>query len=578
MTFVVTLKQAFGLLSLERRQEANGIIIVMAIAAIGEALAVASLLPFLALLGNPEVLNGSSRLSAIFDALGLTEPTIALVFWGTTCCLIFVASAILRNYADIKVDTFAQMQRHELAMGALKRIVSMPYVELLDRSSSTIMKTVLGDVDRVVHFVLQPSVMLVSQLVRFAAIFVLAVVLAPNMTLIAAFFVGLFYVAVFAIFRRRARVASKRLTEVDGERHTVLSELVRNIKTLRIAGQEGKFVSAFSEPSRKLSMQHVSNHTLTRLPRMMVETMAIGGSLLVAVGFVLFEGGVSSATLGDALPSLGLLAMASLRLIPAVQAIFKSGWSIQLGASSVEALVREFERPVNLVQEKRQPIPLEHKLCAEGLGYRYPNAPQWAFRGVEFQVEIGQSIAIVGPTGAGKSTLLDVVLGLLVPSEGQIRIDGEILTPKDIAGWQSAIGYVPQEAELLDGTIEANISFDYADEAIDRIRFENAVSAAQLGDTIARQSAGLRTIVGEKGARLSGGERQRILIARAIYHEASVIVLDEPTSALDKDTAQGVRQLLGALSEVGKTVFLVTHYEELADDCDVVLRFELPDK
>lgn len=562
------LHQAFGLLAPRRKREARWIAFGLMLAALGEVLAMASLLPFLAFLGDPTLAQGSSRLAQLFKALGVTDQTDGL---GLASCALFVGAAILRAFVDVRVVTFVQYQRHELAMGLLNRAVAMPYGEILQRDASDLSKRILGDVDRTVHFVMSPGMLLVSQIMRFITVFLLVLALAPVITLSAALVLSVFYAVVFRAFRQRTQRSSARLSEADSARHKTLTELGRHIKVLRISGREQDFVDAFAEPSESLAQQYAANHVLTRLPRLVLETLVIGGAIVVTLVVILLSGGLTSETVGQTLPALGVLALAGLRLIPTIQAIFQSVWSIQLGASSVAALDAAFRQPAAEPSAEVTPLPLSIALDAQGLGYRYDGASTWAFRDVSFEVRAGQSLAIVGPTGAGKSTLLDVILGLLPPTEGAVQVDGATLGPDETRAWQATIGYVPQDAALLNTTIAANIAFCASGDEIDEARLTEALDKAQLVEAVARQPQGLLTVVGDGGARLSGGERQRVLIARALYRDASVVVLDEPTSALDKDTAQGVIALLTSLAEVGKTVVLVTHQDALAARCDVVL-------
>lgn len=571
VTAIHLLRQGFGLLTAQRRREAGRITIALVFSAIAETLAMASVFPFLTLLVNPSLAEQSAVVDRLLAMVGLTSATQGLIFLGVVAAVLFLMSACLRALVEIRVHKFAQFQRHELAQRVLTRVVARPYSYFLGRHSGELTKTVLGDVDRVVRFVLQPSMFLLAQLTRFIAVFLLVLIVAPGMTVVATVVLAVSYVTAFRVFRSRTKHSGALLSAADSARFRVVSELLRNIKALRVAGRERQFVSEFGKSSEVVARQYAINQILIRMPRLVIETLAIGGVILLAVGFVVVNGGLSQQILGETLPKLGLLSLAGLRMLPAVQEIFHSAWSIQLGAASVAALREELDVPMQQPRSAATPVPLRASMSAKGLSFRYQGAREWAFRDVSFHLDAGESLAIVGPTGAGKSTLLDVILGLQPPSEGEFRVDGRILDADEIPGWQATIGYVPQKCDLLDGTIEQNIKYGDPSEVTDRERLSAAIRDAQLVEMLERQPHGLDTHVGEAGVRLSGGEQQRISIARAIYRDASVVVLDEPTSALDRGTEDKLIDVIAALSH-SRTVVVVTHQDQLADCCDHILR------
>ena len=181
-------------------------------------------------------------------------------------------------------------------------------------------------------------------------------------------------------------------------------------------------------------------------------------------------------------------------------------------------------------------------------------------------------VGFIGTSGAGKSTLVDILLGLLTPDTGEVRVDGKDIQA-NLRNWQDQIGYVPQSIFLTDDTLRRNVAFGLADEQIDDAAVQRAIRAAQLEEFVAGLPDGLETLVGERGIRLSGGQRQRIGIARALYHDPAVLVLDEATSALDTDTELGVMQAVTAL-QGNKTILIVAHRLSTVEHCDRLYRLE----
>jgi ABC-type multidrug transport system fused ATPase/permease subunit len=204
--------------------------------------------------------------------------------------------------------------------------------------------------------------------------------------------------------------------------------------------------------------------------------------------------------------------------------------------------------------------------------YRYPSAATPALVDASLRIGRGEAVGFIGPSGSGKSTLIDVVLGLLTPEAGQVLVDGEDIQ-NNLRAWQDQIGYVPQSIYLTDDTLRRNVAFGLADEQIDEAAVARAVRAAQLEEFVAGLPDGLNTLVGERGIRLSGGQRQRIGIARALYHDPTVLVLDEATSALDTATESGVMEAVTAL-QGSKTILIVAHRLTTVAHCDRLYRLE----
>jgi len=204
------------------------------------------------------------------------------------------------------------------------------------------------------------------------------------------------------------------------------------------------------------------------------------------------------------------------------------------------------------------------------VSYTYPTDTRASLSDVRLTLRRGQAVGVVGPSGAGKSTLADVLLGLLAPSRGEVRVDGRALVLPD-AAWWSRVGFVPQTPYLANDSLRRNIAFDLPDEQIDAAQVERAVRLARLEDVVARLPQGYDTVLGERGVRLSGGQRQRVAIARALYRGRQLLVLDEATSALDDETQQDVIRAIASLKgEI--TTFTIAHRTSTLAGCDFIIR------
>jgi ABC-type multidrug transport system fused ATPase/permease subunit len=191
------------------------------------------------------------------------------------------------------------------------------------------------------------------------------------------------------------------------------------------------------------------------------------------------------------------------------------------------------------------------------VGVRYPDAQDWALRHVSLVIPSGASVALVGSSGAGKSTLADVILGVIHPQEGVVRV-ADIPPQQAIARWSGSMAYVPQAVALVEGSIRQNVALGIADDHVDDDLVWEALERARLDVFLRETREGLSTEVGERGVRLSGGQRQRLGIARALYTRPRLLVLDEATSALDAETELAIVQTLKDL-EGAVTTITIAH-------------------
>ena len=282
----------------------------------------------------------------------------------------------------------------------------------------------------------------------------------------------------------------------------------------------------------------------------------------------------SGEALGGILPILGLFAFAGQRLMPELQKLYQSLARIQAGGAAVNVVHDDL---VNQLNEGRLPrsIPtrlgLNDRIILENVSYNYPGAKFAGLNEISLDIKAGERVGIVGSTGAGKTTLADTILGLLPPSEGRIIVDGAPITDETQRAWQQSVGYVPQDIFLTDANIYENIALGVPMLEIDKPRVRRAAEIARIDDFIRNDLPDdYETAIGERGVRLSGGQRQRIGIARALYHEADLIVFDEATSALDNLTELEVMSAIDALPG-DKTVLIIAHRLSTVKRCDQII-------
>ena len=308
---------------------------------------------------------------------------------------------------------------------------------------------------------------------------------------------------------------------------------------------------------------------MSELPRFVLEAITFGTMLALILLMLVKSGG----NVTEIVPTLGVIAFSTMRLLPSLQQIYHSLVSIRGASSILDTIVGDFASTPALPLAEAgtgQVLKLEKQLELSQVSFAYAQAERPTLREVDLVIPARTTVGVVGGTGAGKTTLVDLILGLLTPDAGKMRVDGIDLGPENLRSWQQTLGYVPQTIYLTDETIAANIAFGVPKDQIDMAAVERAARIAALHDFVLSDlPQGYDTFVGERGVRLSGGQRQRIGIARALYRDPTLLIMDEATSALDNITERVVMEAVNRI-RADKTIILIAHRLSTVKTCDTI--------
>ncbi len=545
---------------------------LMAVSALLETIGVASVIPFLAVLGSPEIARTDPRLRSAYEVLGMTSVDDFLLVLGVASLAMVLVSALIRLVTEYAMVRFVEMRRHSLSTRLFRRYLGRPYTFFLGRNSADLSKSLLSEVDVLVNYVFRPCLRIPAFGLLAGALVVLLVIVDASVARVVALLAGTVYLGIyFSVSRMLERRGQDRL-RANRERFTAASEAFGGIKALKLTGREEFYLKRFLRPSLRFSRHKVAVGTLSVLPRYVVEALAFGGILALTV-FLMATG----KELGGVLPVLGVYALAASRLLPAVQQIYTAGTNLRFGlptVANIHADLYSESRTQLGAARQRQRLSLDDRIQWLGVSYTYPESENVVIHDLSLEIPARSSVAIVGGTGAGKTTVVDLTLGLLRPRQGEIRVDGVLLDEATMRQWQDSIGYVPQDIYLSDNSVAANIAFGVPEREIDYEAIERAAGMAQLHEFIAEQLPhGYETVVGERGVRLSGGQRQRLGIARALYADPTVLILDEATSSLDTTTERAVMESIARL-EKDRTIILIAHRLTTVRDVDRIFLLE----
>ncbi|WP_018862231.1 ABC transporter ATP-binding protein [Thioalkalivibrio sp. ALJ3] len=569
-----TWRKALALLTPREKRRGGlvlGMVIVMAVL---ETAGVASVMPFLSVLGNPEVVQTNTVLNALYDGLGFTSVDAFIFALGAAAFGLILFSACFRSLTHYVMNRFIETRRHSIGKRLLETYLRQPYAFFLDRHSGDMAKNILSEVDQLVQNVFRPGMQMVAYSVVLLALVILLVVVDPWLALGVAVVIGGMYALIFGSVRGLLGRVGRDRARANQERFTAASEALGGIKDIKLLGRERAYLSRFDGPSSRQARHQATNQTLSEVPKFIIEAVGFGGVIALALVLLATQGGTDSNALGDILPILGLYAFAGYRLLPAAQYIYKGFAKLRFGGAAVDNAYNDLCQGEALAElYKRAPEPLvpQQMIALQNIHYTYPNAEHPALKGINLEIPVGTSVGIVGTSGSGKTTLVDVLLGLLRPTEGAIVVDDQPITADNLRAWQQALGYVPQNIFLTDSSVAENIALGVPADQIDHEQVERCARMAQVHDFIVGEMPqGYATLVGERGVRLSGGQLQRIGIARALYHDPPVLVFDEATSALDTETEAALMQAVERLAAT-KTLILIAHRLSTVEKCSQVV-------
>jgi len=540
----------------ERRRIAR-IVPLLVLSALVEVVGVAAVIPFLTVLADPEAVRHLPLVGGWVVAAGVEDPVVVLRWAGGALAAVLLVANGLLILTTWWMLRFTWGLNHAISARLVRHYLAQPYAFILTRNTAELANRVIVEVRQLVDQGVRASLEVVTRVAVIVALVAFLVVLDPRTAAAAFTALGGVYGAIFFVSRSYLRRIGREAVTASAARLKAVNEALGGFKDVRVAGREASAYRRYEAPSIRFSQVQASAQAISLLPRYALEAIAVGGLVVIAtLGVARVE------DVAGTLPLLGAYAFAGLRLMPAMQMLFNAFARLRFGLGSLESIEADFRRRTHLElagDGDGPPLPFEHEVRLCGVRFAYPGTQSPALDGIDLVVRKRSSLAVVGRTGSGKTTLVDVLLGLLEPTEGHVRVDDRVVEAGDRRCYRRLFGYVPQSIYLLDDTIGRNVAFGLADDEIDVEAVRRACREAQIADFIeAELPDGYATVVGERGVRLSGGQRQRIGIARALYHQPDLLVFDEATSALDVHTEQRVYDALESIA-AERTVVTIAH-------------------
>jgi len=549
------------------------LLLLMFVAAAMEVVGIGMIPAFVAIVADPERVMNLEWMQPLLSMFEITSAQ-DLLIWGSGVLLgVFIIKGgyiITFNYFEAR---FLYYRRYTISHRLMRSYMHAPYTFHLNRNTAELLRNISNEINVFINNVVSNMLRMSREGVMALSILIFLFIMEPLITLLIVALSGLGAGTFILLNKRKMKEFGEEEQERRANMIKALNQGLGGIKDARVLNREEEFINKFRIEALESTKLKTYIKFIQQIPRPVVETTAVLGMLLVAV-LLVWQG----RSMGAIIPILTLFAMATVRLMPSVQQLVSNYTNLRYNMVSLDPLYHDLkelqEYNTNFIEDRKRKESLNFKkeIQIDNVSYRYPEGDVQALKEISLTIPKGKAVAFVGSSGAGKTTMVDLILGLLEPDEGSIRVDGTDIS-SSISAWQRNIGYIPQSIYLADETLRSNIAFGLPEEKVDESKVREAIKLAQLETMISRLPRGLDTVVGEHGTRLSGGQRQRVGIARALYHNPKVLIMDEATSALDNITE---KQITGAIESLRgeHTLNKIAHRLTTVKNCDTLYFME----
>lgn len=571
---LTVIKQLFALLTDKQLKQFYILQVLVVIMAFTELLGIASIAPFMALVGDISILETNGIFAQLYQMSGLNNPMDFLFYTGVIVLVMLTFSTVVSMFTTWRLSIFGARIGTEIADRLYTYYMQQSWQFHASGSSAQLTKQVSTEAARISSQIVQPLMTMNAKIVLALFISISIVIYDPVIAILGLFIFSLAYFLLYRLVRQKLESNGQELSEVSTQRFRLMNEGFGGIKDVLLLNRSHDFITRFHDSGKVFARAQGTNIAISQVPRYFIELIAFGA--MISLVLVLIK--VHSGNLGEVLPVLAVYALAAFKLLPALQQIYSSLSQIKGNTAAFEAIREDLEQSFDSQKTSNDTavstsVDLKKGIKLSDITFSYPGKERAAVNGVTITIPVNSVIGLVGSSGSGKSTLIDLLLGLLTPQQGSIYVDNICITADNKRAWQDLLGFVPQSIFLSEGSVAENIAFGIPAKDISLEQVNKALNLANLTELVEQLPEGINTKVGERGVQLSGGQRQRIGIARALYHEAEVLVFDEATSALDGITEKTVMDAIHEFSGQ-KTIIMIAHRLKTVEKCDLIYFME----
>ncbi len=565
--YINTKKILIGLwlnLSKKRKYQLSFVFITMILSAFAESISLASVIPFLTLVSEPEMLTNMPFIKNIYLFFNIQEVSQLKLFIFIIFITTVFLSGLIRLFNLWISSMVSAAIGSDLSCKVYKRNLYQPYIVQVRANSSKVISASTQELRFVVQAI---NLTLVGLTNLFIAISIVATlfILDKNVATIAFITFISFYLSFAFTIRKKLYFNSKKTTEAYQSQVKIIQEGLGGIRDLILSGSQSLYTEMYSKIDRPMRYYQQQANFFSAFPRYALETVG-----LIMISIFAFSLSSNKTYESNYIPSIGALALGAQRLLPAIQMVYANWANVRANIFNLENVFRQINQEIQpdyIIKSEK--LNFKESIKIKNVSFKY--GEKYILNNINLTIKKGDTLGITGQTGNGKSTLADIIMGLLVPNSGEILVDNKSLYEGNeyefISSWRKTIAHVPQNIFIADKSFIENISFGIPYDKIDFKRIKKVAKLSHIHEFIKSTELGYNTEVGERGIRLSGGQRQRIGIARALYRMPDVLVLDEATSSLDTVTEKKVIESIEKFGE-NITIIMIAHRLSTLKNCN----------
>jgi len=570
--------EIFSLLTPDQRKKFYKLQAMVVLMVFAEISGIVAFVPFMALIGDVNILQGSGKLAELYELSGIKDPY-EFVFWvGVVVIGVLAVGALISAMTVWNMSLYSAKVGMEIGEQLYEYYMHQPWLFHSSSNSSQLTKQVAQEAGRVSNQIISPLLQMNAKLLLIIFLTTAICLYNPFIAISGIIVLAIAYFVLYKSVKSKLDSNGETLSQGTAERYRLMAEGFGGIKDTLLLGRQTFYTNRFKVLGNKLAYCLGANRSIAQIPRYIMELIALGSIIFLVLYLIKTYDG----NLGEILPVLAVYALAGYKLLPAAQQVYSSVATIKGGMAAFDSIKADLRSGQASHQEAERSsihptnnrnMPFKNNITLENICFTYPGKEYATLKQINMVIPINKVIGLVGASGSGKSTTVDLLLGLIQPQEGRILIDDVPLQKDNKRDWQNTIGFVPQDIFLSDRSIAENIALGFSREDIDVEQVTRSIKLAHLDELIDQFPDGLDTRIGENGVQLSGGQRQRIGIARSLYHDAEVLIFDEATSALDGITEKLIMDAIHDFSG-NKTIVMIAHRLQTVKKCDIIFLFD----
>lgn len=572
MVIIKNFKRFVELFNKKEKRNTLILLVMITIGGFAEAFGIGVIFPFTAVLLDQGSVEKYSVLKSLSEVSWIGGYRRFVVLMSIMLVLVFILKNLYMFFLIYVQNRFILNRQVEMSKKLFQSYIYKPYEYFFKKNTAELQRNINELVKSVTQGVFMTGLSLLTEIITIICILILLLIIDPISSVVIILVLGGFVVLLYTLLKGKLDKSAKKNNTFGIRMVKLVNEGLGGIKDIKVLGREGSFLSDFGLSGKIYAKQIAFFNLCNQSPRLLIETIAVSGLVIIIV-----INALRNPDMNASLPTIALFGMAAIKIIPSMNKITSNLTTIRFNSVLFNQIYEDLREAVQTKQQDKversaKRLKFEDKVEIKGMTYRYPETEKIVLDSLDLSVNKGETIGIVGSSGAGKTTFVDVLLGLLLPENGEIVVDGVNIN-EDIEGWRKNIGYVPQSIFLVDDTVAANVAFGVRKDEIDTDRVWQALETANLKEFIESLEEKLNTNVGERGVRLSGGQKQRIGIARALYDNPDILVLDEATSSLDVESEKIISDAIAAIGNT-KTMIIIAHRLNTLEKCDTIYKVE----